>query len=805
MKISLNWIRKYVDLPEDINMDELSHKLTMSCVEVERTENIKDELNNIVAGKIISVKPHPNADRLRITEVDAGNETLQIVCGGKNLYEGEFVVVSKLGAFVRWHGEGEKVEITPQELRGVPSSGMICGASEIGMEELFPVKDDHEIMDITELNPYPGQEISDLLNLDDIILEIDNKSLTNRPDLWGHYGIAREIAAIYKKPLKEIKPIEINKNLPQFPVEIEDEKLCTRYMAAVYDKVHVKQSPMDIKTDLWKCGVRPINSIVDMTNWVMLAAGQPTHGFDKNHISERIVIRPAVKGEKLTLLDGKVIELTEDNLIIADSSKPIALAGIMGGEDDSVNDKTESIILEIGTFSPGSVRHTASSLGLRTEASMRFEKALDEERPELALSMADELIKRLYPEAEISAFTDVYPHKKEEVTVDVTLEFLNKRLGRELKSEEVEDLLKPLGFKLEENEGLLKVSVPSWRATGDVDLPDDILEETARMIGYENFEYQPPTITLEEAINQKEYDLDRSIREYLAQRCAMQEVFTYPWTHISYIRAAGLEGEDYLKLSSPPSPEEENLRVSLIPGLLEVIEKNLRYFSEFRVFESTQVYRKGNVCPDIPEEVLPLMERNFAGAIVSDNAEEAFRQARGIIEMLPRYAMCEPLTFDRKEKPQWADMKAWLTIMSGDEEVGSLSLLSLKTMNQAGIKRKQVAVFTVNLEKLRPFHSRHNVFTHLPQFPLTYKDLSLITDNTTPWSEIEKIIAPEVGNVEFIEEYRGKQIPEGKKSITLSVSFGSDKGTLTNDEIEDKMNTIMKKLKDGLGAEVRGI
>lgn len=810
MKISLNWIRRYVDLPEDIDIKKLAHDLTMSCVEVENAVDLEKDLENIVVGKILTVEPHPKADRLRITTVDVGeNEPLTIVCGGYNLEVNQLVTVAKIGSYVKWHGEGDLVKIEPANLRGVPSSGMICGASEIGMEDLFPVEEEHVIMDITHLNVEPGTPIAKVLGLKDMVLEIDNKSLTNRPDLWGHYGIARELAAIYKLPLKEL-PKFSRPDVPEYPVTIEDKEKCTRFTATVFKGLKNEESPLDLRLDLWKVGVRPINSIVDITNWVMLAVGQPTHAYDLDHVKDGIIVRKARENEKLTLLDEKELTLNPKNLVISSKNESLGLAGVMGGIKDSVLPETKDIVFEAASFSPSSVRHTASSYGLRTEASMRFEKGIDQNRVDEVLGVTEELISKLYKDAKITAFNDVRPITDKTVLVNVTVDFLNTRLGRELTPEEIISLLNPLGFKTIEKDGVLEVTVPSWRATGDINLPDDILEEVARMIGYDNFTYVPPRITLEEAINQKDEDLDREVREYLAKRCGMNEVFTYPWTDVRYIKASGLEKLPMLKLSAPPSPEEENLRSHLLPGLLEVIEGNLRYFDNFKVFESTEVYEPGEVILDDEEEKLPIMEKMICGAIVSDDAVKAIREVKGIIEMLPRYTMCKPWTFKKVEKPPYSDKEAWLNIIIEKEEgieevVGDISLLSLKTMMDSGIKRKQVAVFSFKLNKLTPYKSRDNSFKHLPLFPLTHKDLSLIVDNEISWKEIEEVVKKEVEDVVFIEEYKGKQIPEGKKSITLSLSFGSDSGTLTNEDIENKMNLIIKSLMNTLNAEVRGI
>ncbi len=806
MKVSLNWIREYVDLPADLTMETLAYDLTMRTVEVEGYENLAEGLDKIVAGRITEVTPHPQADRLRVVRVDVGEAAPeQIVCGGSNLEVGQMVVVARPGSKVRWHGEGEPVEIKASKLRGVASAGMICASSEIGLADLFPASDDHEIVNLAGIACKPGDPIAHVLGLDDEILEIDNKSLTNRPDLWGHYGIARELAAIYGREVKPLPAFTPDAALPAYPVRIENADLCRRYAAVVLSGLSNAPSPLWLQVALTKVGMRPINNLVDITNYVMLAVGQPTHGFDRTHVRDGIVVRPAHEGEVLELLDGKKLALGPKNLVIADSATALGLAGIMGGRNDSILPDTTEIVLEIANFSPTCIRHTTQQFGLRTEASIRFEKHVDTQRVGQALGLAAKLFAELVPGSRITAFSDVDLKPTAAPVVDVTLSFLSKRLGSPVTAADVTKSLAPLGFQVSADGDSLRIATPSWRGTGDISLPDDILEEVARMIGYANFAYHAPAITLDKPVNQRAVQLDRSIREYLAFRCGFQEVFTYPWVEDRFHEAAGIALDGLLAISTPPSPENARLRSSLVPGMLETLATNLRYFDTFKVFEATQVFRPGSMSPSDPREVLPLQEKHLAGALAGKDAGALFFEAKGALESMARFCQMKALRFDRVEEPVWAEKKVWLNLLAGGEVVGSVGLLSLKTMKAAGIKNAQAVVFELNLDKLEPLPSRTNTFRHLPLFPLVEQDLSMLLDESVKWADIEALVGPMVREIEYVEEYRGKQIPAGKRSLMLRVRLGSDEGTLTSEGIDAQMKAIMKKLSKQFGAEIRGI
>ena len=803
MKVSLNWIKEYVSLPESLSMEQLSYDLTMRTVEVEGAVNPADALAGSVLGVITEISAHPQADMLKVCSVDVGqSEPASIVCGGSNIYVGMRCAVALPGAKVRWHGEGEPVLIKPTKLRGVKSDGMICAAAELELDELFPSGDDHGVMDLADFEGQPGDPLGQVLGLSDIILEIDNKSLTNRPDLWGHYGIARELAAIYGQALKPLPAFEKPQGLPEYPVTIDNPRRCRRYAGMVYEGVASVPSPWRLKTALWKTGVRPINALVDLTNYVMLSVGQPTHGFDKENVQGEIIVRNARAGESLTLLDGHELKLSPEDLMICDAKEPIALGGIMGGVKDSILPSTTRMILEIANFEPIGLRRSASRYQVRTESANRNEKGLDTQRVDQAMAVADQLIRELFPSARMSAFTDNYPVKTECPVIPVKLSWLGVRLGRDLSLAQAADILSPLGFGLKEAGDVLMVSVPSWRATGDVDLPDDVLEEIARMIGYNRFDFIPPTVRLISAVRQPVMQLERRLREYLAQRAGVQEIFTYPWVDKRYLEAAGIASEDCLALATPPSPDTACLRPSLIPAMLQSTALNLRYFEGFRIFELAQVFAPGETHPSEGGETLPLQTRQLACAFAGQDGALLFRQMKGVLESLPRGIMSEPLSFAQQEKPVWADPKAWLNILSDKQVIGSFGVISLKAARLAGIKRTAVCAATLDVDALKPLASRSNSYQRLPLFPLVEQDFSILVDEKTSWHDIRSALEKGLISIDFMEEYRGKQIPQGKKSVMFRVHFGSEQGTLTSQQIDEKMNSIIKKI-EKLGGEVR--
>ena len=718
MKVSLNWIRDYVQLPADADLKKLAYDLTMSTVEVEDATDLGASFHDMVVGVINTIEQHPNADKLKVCKTDIGDRVEDIVCGGSNLREGMKVAVALPGAMCKWHGEGDLVEIKKSKLRGVDSYGMICGAVEIGLADLFPTKEEAHILDLSDFDAPAGTPLADALDLNDIILEIDNKSMTNRPDLWGHYGIAREIAALYDLPMTQFPHFDRNvENTAGFHVTVEDAERCPRYLSAQIEGLNVKPAPYQMQNRIWKVGMRPINALVDITNYVMLATGQPTHAFDSDHIAGHVIVRRAGEGEKLLLLNGKELALSSDDLVIADDAGVVGLAGVMGGAKDSILPDTSKVILEVANFDAKGIRRTALRYDNRTEASARYEKAIDPERCDQAFDLSMQLFSQLYPEMKVTGLVDQYPAHLKPAEIDVALSWLERRLGKHLSPDEIKHKMELLGYSITFNGDNMHVVVPTWRSTGDVSIQADIMEEVARMYGYENFEAEPITTT---------FDGD--------------ENYTSPYD---------------------------------------------------------------------PREKLPSQRKNVAGAFATTDKDitALFRKAKGVVEMMARYVHMEALTFKQAEKPVWADNVVWLNIYRGDEKVGDLALLAKKVSMACGIKNMNVMLFQLDQDSLIPLKSRTNTFTHLAEYPMTDYDISLLVDGSVQWKDVAQTVrgikSELLHGAAFVDEYRGKQVPAGKKSLTLRLAIGSKDKTLTSAEIEEVASGVLNKIAKRFGAELR--
>lgn len=825
MKISLNWLKDYVDLPKDLEISKLAHDLTMTTVEVEGVTDLakkfEEKFKNIVIGVVKEILPHPNADKLWIckTDICSGMGSEEIVCGGTNLKVGMKVPVACPGAFVRWHGAGNPVKIKRANVRGAESFGMICAASEIGLHDLFPPEKDGEILDLSHYDAVSGTSLAEILGLQDIIFEIDNKSLTNRPDLWGHYGIAREISAIYGLNLKELKPIDLT-NTGNIKINLENPLRSPRYIGVKMDGVFVKPSPFEVRSRLWSVGIRPINAIVDITNYVMVATGQPLHAFDSGKINGNITVRHAKNTEKLLLLDGKELMLTPEDLVIADDKASIALAGIMGGKSASITPETRSVVLEIANFEPSGIRQSTMRHEIRTESSTRNEKGIDPERCDVALVLAMQMFTEFFPNSNVVAFSDNYPQKLKKSEINVSLTWLQKCLGKRISNEEISQKFKKFGFDVDFNQNIMHVTAPTWRSTGDIAIPNDIMEEVARIHGFDNFEPMPITTSFNGAINQPKIDIDRKIKEYLAFRCGMNEIFTYPWTSDEYLNALFPEksqnNTEMLKLIAPPSENERYVRTSLLPNICQAVSKNLRYFCEFAIFESAKVFfNKDFKTLHDSRELLPMEIKNVAGAFVdaAQNVNSLFKRVKGVIEALPRYVHTKTFEFKKVQKPDWADAVVWLNVLCNGEILGNMGLLLKKSSFDCGIKNSAVMLFELNIDKIEPYPSRTNKFTHIAEYPTTEYDVSILLDSSVTWSEISEIILNNndkdnqkslIQDLIFVDVYKGKQVDDGKKSITFRLIIGSNEKTLTSGEIEVCVNSVICRLKKALGAELRG-
>ncbi len=804
MLVSLKWVGDYVKLPSILDPKQIAMDLTMTTVEVEKIIDLASPFARIEIAVLEEVAPHPDADRLRVCQCKFANERSQVVCGGANVAVGMKVAVARPGAVVK---KGDStLEMGVTTIRGVESFGMICSAGELGLEDLFPPEGEKDIIDLSALPCEPGQSLAEAIEYDDIVLEIDNKSLTNRPDLWGHYGIARELAAIYSCELEELVDFAPLTSSGDLSVTIEDPQQCRRYTATRIEGVSVDEAPFWMRARLARVGQRPINLLVDLTNYVMLATGQPTHAFDARQLSGTLDIRNGRADETLTLLDASEVAVGQDILAITDDTGCLALAGVMGGDRSGIADDTTTMILEAANFEPQGVRRSSGRSGTRTESSTRFEKGLDPLLVDQAVGLFTDLLAGIQPESAPVAHIDVFPAKPPSVEVTVTVDFICRRLGTTLPSDDIIKLLGRLGFAVQEAQGTLTIAVPSWRATGDVDIPEDIVEEVARLYGYENLAFIAPKVELTAAVNQPRHRLDRRMRETLAFRCGMQEIFSYPWVEEKYLTAAGMADADCVALATPPAPDIARLRPSLVPQLLKAIASNLRYTRSFRLFEVASIY--GPATGDQEGEQLPTQTKRVAGALVGSDAAALFSEAKGILEILGRTVQTEPLSLalgDVAQSAEWANPAATLEIHGKDVRLGMVAVLTSKAKRLAGIRLAEAVLFEIDLGSIEPLPSRHNVFEPLPEFPEVEFDVSYVVDLDVTWSQVLKAIDGAhhlVRDVTFIEEYRGSQVPDGKKSVTLRLLLGSHLSTLTTPHIDEASGEVMARL-EALGAEIR--
>ncbi|NMB48745.1 phenylalanine--tRNA ligase subunit beta [Candidatus Kuenenbacteria bacterium] len=819
MLVSLNLLKRYVDLPATATPEEVVAKLSACTVEVEDFFEAGKDLKNIVVCKVVKLEKHPNADKLRIVRVDMGKDSLlKVVCGGINLYEGMLTAVALPGAMVKWHGEGESVKLERTKIRGEESEGMICAANEIGLADRFPAGE-LEIIDLTVLDFQIGKSLAEAFELDDVIIDIDNKSITNRPDLWGHYGIAREVAAIYDSKLK---PLEIeekaetreakDKDGSGLKVSIKDYKLCPRYLGLMVENVKVKESPLWLRNALTLVGLRPINNIVDVTNYVMVEIGQPMHAFDAEVVGN-IVVRVANQGEKIITLDKVEMELDPETLVIADSKKPIAVAGVMGGLHSQITDKTKKIILEAANFEAVGVRKTSQRLGVRTDASMRFEKSLDVNLAEAAIRRASYLIKEIIPEAKV-AETIVADGKvaTSEETIEMSVGYIQTKTGVEISKGEIVDILKRLGFVVKDKKENLAVTVPSWRATGDIKTKEDLSEEVARIYGYEKIKPEFPEVRIKTLPREGERIVINKIKDQLSGRAAMNEILNYSFWPKKLVDDLGVEREaELIGLLNPLSEDQAYLRMSLVPGLLKNISDNSRFYDEFKLYEVGRIFldRKGKYkIEKHSKEHLPDQPYYLAGALVGPANKEPFWEAKGIIEGLGEEFDLDFVAWSAGRNPfyefinKMTDKEKRLVIVNGKEKIGWIGEVNVSTADYFGVKNRKIAVFELDLTAILEAKEELKQYRPAPKYPVVWRDIAIEVAWKTHWENIKKEIAkinPLIKEITFLSEYDlGK-----KKSLAWRVKYQSEERTLKDEEVAALEAEVVGMLESKFGAKRR--
>lgn len=809
MLISLNWLKDFVDFPKNLKPQELGDLMTLKTAEVDSVQDESEQFENMVTGHVLEVKKHPDADKLKVATVSVGKENLQIVCGGENLREGMYVVVTKVGSKVRWHGEGDLITLEKTKIRGVESYGMIAAGSEIGIDD--PNAGTKDIMDVSKDKPKPGTPLAEFFQKDDTILEIDNKSLTHRPDLWGHYGFAREVAAITDSKLKPYQPaIKIPAKGQSPKVEIEDYHLCPRYCGLIINNIKVAQSPAWLKKRLNAVGHGTHNNIVDITNYVMSELGQPMHAFDQDQIEKGIVVRRAKKNEKITTLDKKDRTLSEDMLVIADHKKALALAGIMGGENSEINEQTTSIILESANFNAGNVRRTSSKLGLRTNALQRFEKSLDPRLAEVAIKRAAELILEICPGAEIAGpITDIKDPKlnfdtTHPLTLELDTEKARTKIGVEIDNKEIKKILESLEFKVEEKaKNKFKIQVPSFRATKDVDIEDDLIEEIARVYGYDNIPALLPNLPARLPEENRERFYKHRSRELLSFGLNFDEVCNYSFYSKTDLENCLLDEKIHLKVLNYLSEDQTHMRISLVPNLLKNLQKNLKNFEEIRIYEIGHTYKE-------IDQYFPLEEKRITGAVLTKKkSADPFYECKGAVEMIfQRFNLPQMKAVAEIEKTPYAHPHKGLTYIDPHgQTIAKVFMLHPVVAKNHELDKYSVAFFSINFTELMKLEKVAQKYQQIPKFPGIDIDVSVLIDNRTHVSKLEEAIQKADENlitaIELFDIYEGENIEKNKKAVAFKITLQALDRTLTDQEmatIQQKIFTNLEKL----GGKIRG-
>ncbi len=793
MKISRNWLQQFVDI-SDITNKEFSQLFNIRTAEIDGMESAAEQFEHMVIGEIKSIAPHPNADKLRITQTDIGNSTVQIVCGANNIKEGMRVIVALPGSKVRWHGEGDLIELKEAELRGVKSTGMICGADEVGL----PNKVDG-VADMSDLSCPIGTALAVALDRNDTVIEIDNKSLTNRPDLWGHYGIARECAVIWDRPLLPLKVATLRSKNKPLNVTVEEPKLCPRYMAASFSLNQINND-RGAASSLSSIGHNSHGLLVDLTNYIMHELGQPLHVFDAQKVSGNIVVRKAKANEKLVTLDKVERTLHEGMLVIADEVKVLAIAGVMGGLASAVTSDTKEIILESANFDPTSVRVTAQKLGLRTDAVQHYEKSLDPYLTETALNRFFYLLGQFAEFELVSGIADQFASPPKPLKFTIDTERIASRIGAPTTEAFITKTLKALGFEVSAKaKSELEITVPSYRATKDVSGEADIIEEIARLYGYEKIEPTLPQVALGLPPKQPWLELERKIKLFLAHSCHLNEVY-----HYSFYGPKELErfefNHEHVVLKNSLSEEHTHLRTHLLPGMLDGLVRNSTLFDRIGIFEIGKTYLP------ITAEKLP-DERTKIGIIYTDSLDqtpfiivksyvEALLKSIGIPYRSASYVPTAGELYMQKGRS--------LILQVGNQILGHVYELSSRIRSKYKVTTK-VAFAELDFEVLLAhMNEKSRIFKPIIKFPNKLFDVSVVVSKDTEVGTILASLAKQhelIDAVAFLNEYTDSTLGEGKKALAFKFTLQAPDRTLTDQD----MHTVQKLIFDHLSKKFNGV
>ena len=781
MFLSMNWISDFVDL-SGLDKLKLINQFSLSTAEVENDIYFKgSDLSGVVVAEIKSVENHPDSKKLHLLKVDAGeSELTDVVCGAPNVRVGMKTAFAKVGAKI-----GE-IEIAPRKLAGYLSNGMCCSEKEIGISD-----DNSGIMEITDDIPN-GTDLKSVYAIDDIIFEVDNKSLTNRPDLWGHYGIAREFAALSGRPLKDIGGVDLSKydSLPKVDMKIED-SLCQRYSCLQVENIKRTVSPVDMRIRLYYCGMRAINFLADLTNYLMLEMGQPMHAFDSRKV-EKIRIKRFDTPFTFQTLDGVERNIDENTLMICNDNTPVAIAGIMGGLDSEIVDDTTTLTLESATFNAASVRKSTVRLAHRTDASMRYEKCLDPEMTVTAIARFAELLQKYDDGASVvSALTDDYAYHYDNVELKFDKAFVDKYTGIDISNDTIVKTLKSLGFGVELENDSFTVDVPSWRATKDVTMKADIIEEITRIYGYDNFDIHTAVAPLYPVRPSIEKTVEDKIKDLLVKRFSLHELHSYVWSYYDELKAIGLDADGVIKLDGATNPNIETIRRSIIPTQLCQVKSNTSFALRFGIFEI------GRVVTGLDENNNCIEKKKLAITLFSKIAPVSvlFYKLRDILEIMSDDIKHKPLTFEAKqaEYPYQHPVNLNKVFCDG-VEIGEIGIV-YPTVQKKIDKKASIVYAEIDVEAFANIKNASIQYIEPSRFPEMEIDLSFISKTFAPISiAIAEAKSPLVKNVYVTDIYEDEN--DGSKSITTRIVFAHPERTLTKEEVTEVIDKIIATLKE---------
>ena len=778
MLVSYNWLKQYTNVEDNANA--LAEKITRGGIEVEGVEYLAEEISNVVVGYVVSKEKHPDAEKLNVCQVNVGEEeNLQIVCGAPNVDAGQYVIVAKVGAKL------PGIKIKKAKLRGVESQGMICSLAELGLSKSVVPKNYQEGIYVFETEQELGSDIVEVLGLNDYILDL---SITpNRADALSMRGLTYELGALYNNKV-DFNDVEKEENYEATSLQVAIESdSCRNYVGQIVKNVEVKSSPLWLQTRLMNSGIRPINNIVDITNYVLLEFGQPMHAFDKDLVGDKIVVRDAKEGEVLETLDGEERKLQTSDLVITDGTRAIALGGVMGGKNTEVSEETKNIILESAYFNPTSVRRTSAAHGLRSDSSARFEKGIDPNMQKAALARAVELILELCPNAVVESSVGVV-NKEEEKVVEISTSYINNYLGITLSTEEIVAILEGLSFTVEVTGENLVVKVPTRRP--DISIKQDLVEEVIRIYGYDNLASTLPKFskTTKGGLTYSQ----RMVRDLRGLYASLGFNDTINYSLVSEEEATGYTLEDHhkVRLLMPMTETHSTLRQSLIPGLLNTVQYNVaRKQKDLKLLEIGRVFFGSGDDNIQPKETLYLSAALTGEERVTKWLKESstldFFAAKGYLEVVfERLGLEEKVTY-KKSTLEGMHPGRFAGVYLGEKRIGFIGEVHPQVADKLGLNTTYV--FEINLDEVISESKVKPKYEEVTKYPEITRDIAMLVDVKDEYQNIYNVIesvnSKLITNVELFDLYAGAELLAGKKSLALTITYSDKQKTLTDEEV----------------------